>query len=216
MAISSDDIFNGLDDSQLLRVFSQFPTIEKVTMPARRPLNDRSARQPVTPPPPPEPPKSFRLRGIDPSPEVIGTISKHLLPITAEEILYGRLGESTVLPGLMVGCGMFLVGTAVGSVSSMIFRGSEPFTVGRALKAGLVTGFRYGVEFGVTQIIETQIGCARGRECLFDKIIAGATAGAICGAPWGVKSAVWGAARGAGEGLLMGVYRLDFASNFLG
>jgi hypothetical protein len=95
---------------------------------------------------PPEPPRPFRYRGIEPSPEVIGTISR-LLPITAEEVLFGRRTESPIFPGVVSTFKRFLFGTTLGTVSSLILGFNEPTSVGRVFKVGSVANQWSGIYF---------------------------------------------------------------------
>jgi hypothetical protein len=134
---------------------------------------------------------------------VIGTISRHLLPITAEEVLFGRSTETPIFPGVVSTFKGFLFGTTLGTVSSLILGFNEPTSVGRVFKSGLSMGFEIGLQSGIAQIVQLEISCRRGRESIFDPIVAGATAGAICGAPWGLQSALEKAVQGACAAALM-------------
>jgi hypothetical protein len=170
-------------------------------MPARRPVNDPSARKSVRAAPPPGQRAPLRFQGtLDPSPEVVDTIARHLYPITAEEILYRGLGESPVVSGVGTAVTMFVFGSALGAIGSAapgLISSELPQSVGRIVKTGLATGLKMGMEVGLGQIIELKIACARGRACAIDKVVAGATAGAICGLPCGTRAVLQGAARGA-------------------
>ena len=165
-------------------------------------MKRESARQPVQPKKDEKTATSTRVKdGFDVSPLTVDNVSKYLLPVTQEEVLYLDVGMSPFAKAIGATESMGSFGAAIGTVSYAgfnLFRGEKgSFSVKELGKSALTTGLQVGLEAGITSYIENTLACNRGKSKSYDKIIAGTTAGAILGIPDGLNGIKNGAIKGA-------------------
>ena len=123
-----------------------------------------------------------------------------LLPVKPEEVLYPHIDESPIFRATQSFVGVFSLGTFIGAGAFLIQcveDKSKPFSVGKMLKSGTSLGFRFGAEIALNEFFTTSFASLRGKECFYDRILAGAASGAILNCKGGWKSMGQGALNSA-------------------
>ncbi|OHS93688.1 Mitochondrial import inner membrane translocase subunit Tim17 family protein [Tritrichomonas foetus] len=146
-----------------------------------------------------EEPNRFKM-SMNPDPNMVNLLARYLLPITQEEVLNREFGESPVLKAINTTLTTGALGFAIGAgkyAFETFPQKDAIFSAKDLTVSGLKMGAYFGIQAGITDLIETSMSTYRGRARAYDKVVAGAMAGAICGIPDGVKGMKSGAAQGA-------------------